>query len=63
MLRLGIGIGASFLGGRLGITLQSSVAAASLLREANGTVTILSLGPVWTPTLTRQANGTVTVSE
>lgn len=33
-----------------------------LTREANGNVTIESLGPVWSPTLERQPDGTVGVA-
>ena len=33
-----------------------------LTREANGNVTIQSLGPVWSPTLKRQPDGTVEVA-
>lgn len=33
-----------------------------LTREANGNVTIESLGPVWSPTLERQPDGTVEVA-
>ncbi len=61
---VGIGLGAALLGGRIGLTLRAGGAAASAFRrEADGTVTILSLAAPWTPTLTRQPNGSVTVSE
>lgn len=33
----------------------------SLVREPDGTVTITSLGPTWSPTLERQPDGTVNV--
>lgn len=51
--------------GRLqGITyhVDFSSDATVLRREADGTVTILSLGTVAAPTLTRETNGTVTIS-
>lgn len=38
------------------------VIETTLRREADGTVTVLRLGAVPTPTLTRQPDGTVTVS-
>jgi hypothetical protein len=35
--------------------------ATVLVREPDGTVTITSLGPTWSPNLTREPDGTVTV--
>lgn len=39
----------------------SAVTTTTLTREANGTITVSSLGPTWSPQLTREANGNVTV--
>jgi len=35
--------------------------ATVLVREPDGTVTITSIGPTWSPNLTREPDGTVTV--
>ncbi len=35
----------------------------TLRREEDGSVTILSLAPTWTPILTRQPDGSILVSE
>lgn len=46
----------------LTLTVTQSGGVTILTREANGTVTVQSLGPTFTPVLTRQPNGTVEVS-
>lgn len=51
----------------LSLTSRASLQGASspptvLFREANGTVSVMSLATPWKPTLTRQGDGTVTVT-
>ena len=56
-MRLGLGLGLGFRsGGGAGGGIPTM-----LVREPDGTVTIMSIGPTWAPNLTREPDGTVTV--
>lgn len=59
-----MGFGTLSFGRLLSLIMGAPLAPSEtvLTREANGNVTIESLGPVWSPTLERQPDGTVEVA-